>query len=72
MEEGAGVAGQEQDVNAALAVEARELVKRYTGRAGDVEAVRGVDLRGRGRARSSASSGRTAPASRRRCGCSRR
>src|SRR4029078_7742332 len=30
----------------ALAIEAEQLVKRYTGRGGDVEAVRGVDLRG--------------------------
>src|SRR4029079_14680811 len=29
----------------ALAIEAEQLVKRYTGRGGDVEAVRGVDLR---------------------------
>ena len=44
MEEGAEVAEQEQDVKAALAVEATGLVKHYSGRSGDVEAVRGVDL----------------------------
>ena len=45
-----------------LVIEARGLVKRY----GDVEAVRGIDFDGRTPARRSASSGRTAPASRRR------
>ena len=38
------MAEQEQDEKAALAVEATGLVKHYSGRSGDVEAVRGVDL----------------------------
>ena len=51
------------------AVLAEGLVKHFTGREGEVEAVRGVDLEV-GAGEIFGFLGQTAPASRRRCGCS--